>query len=138
MSELDNLYNQQSSYRAQKAQREAERAAVKKKIERLEAAKAKVTLAKTDAETAKDYIANKLETHADSWTGSVYNAVDDIHKSGVNPKFNAYYEDVDYVLDAICDEITKLENENRNLGYILNSIVNALNDIGNEIEKWLN
>lgn len=138
MSELDNLYNQRSSYESQKRQCEASRAAINNKIQRLETVKSEIVTAKKDVDTARGYIKGKLETHTDSWVGSVYNKVNSIHQDGVNAKFNAYYDDVDYVLDEICDEITRLENENRNLGVILNGIVNALNSIGNEIEKWLN
>lgn len=138
MSELDNLYNQRSSYESQKRQCEENRTAISNKIQRLEKAKSKIVTVKKDASTARDYIKGKLETHTDSWVGSVYNDVNEIHQDDVNAKFNTYYDDVDYVLDEICNEITRLENENRNLGVVLNGIVNAINNICNEIEKWLN
>lgn len=139
MSELDNLYNRQSSYRRKKRQYESERAAVRKKIERLKTAKQNVSNVKNNmAEPAKTYITNKLGTHSDTWAGDVYNSVYEIHQLGINMRYQNYYDDVDYILDSICDEITRLENENRNLGVLLNGVINTLNSIGNEIEKWMN
>lgn len=137
MSELDNLYYRRSVYRSRKRECEESRAAIKRKIERLEAAKSKVAIAKKDAVEAKDYIANRLSRHTDTWVGSVYRDVEDVHHE-INSKYSLYYNDIDYILDQICDEITRLENENRNLGFVLNGIINTLNNIGNEIEKWLN
>lgn len=139
MSELDNLYSRQSSYRRQKRQYESERAVVQAKINRLKTAKTQVKNIKDDkVEPAKTYITNKLGVHSDTWAGNAYNSVYEIHEFGINMSYQTYYENVDYILDSICDEITRLENENRNLGFLLNGVINALNSIGNEIEKWLN
>lgn len=139
MSELDNLRSQQSAYTNQKRGYEASRAEIKEKIERLKEAKRLVTNVKDNqVEADKAYIAGKLGVHADTWAGKNYNDVQDIHQTEINVRYENYYNDVDYILDMICDEITGLENENRNLGYLLNSVINALNNIANEIEKWLN
>lgn len=138
MSVLDDLYNQIGNLQAEWQRQAERRAAVQTKIYRLEEAKKKVANEKTDAESAREYIKGKIETHEDSWYGSVYDAVKEIHYSGVNVKYNDYYKDVDYILDEICNEITRLENENRNLGFILNGIANSINNLGNEIEKWRN
>lgn len=139
MSELDDLYSRQRAYYNQKNQYENSRAAVKRKIERLKEAKRLVAGVKNNkAEPARDYIAKKAEAHADAWAGNLYRDVLDIHRNEINVRFRNYCDDVDYILDQICDEITRLENENRNLGYLLNGVINTLNNIANEIEKWLN
>lgn len=138
MSELGQLYSQRNACYRQQAQYESDRAVVKEKIRRLKATKQSVERIKADAEGAKNYIASKMDAHRETWVGTKQHEVEDIHQNGINTGFQTYYNDVDYVLDAICDEITRLENENRNLGFLLNAVVNKLNDISNAIEKWLN
>lgn len=138
MSELDRLYRQKNSYNYQKSQYMSERAAVSEKIRRLKETKRAVDRIKDYAGDARNYISGKMETHKDTWAGDEQRKVEEMHASGINAGFSAYYNDVDKVLDSICDEITRLENENRNLGFLLNTIINKINDISNEIEKWMN
>lgn len=139
MSELDSLYSRRDSYRKQKGQYESERVVVKEKIRRLKAVKITVKNIKDNqVEPAKTYIAGKKGTHADTWAGDAYSSVCDFHEFGINAGFKTYYENVDFILDSICDEITRLENENRNLGFLLNGVINAINSLSNEIEKWVN
>ena len=64
MSELDNLYSRRAQYRSKKAWCEKERSAISRQIERLEQAKTLIVYAKEDADEARTYIKNKLETHA--------------------------------------------------------------------------
>lgn len=139
MNELDRLYSARSAYKSQKRSYESERAAVREKLDRLKEAKRNVSNVKNNmVDPARDDISNKLGKHADTWQGTVYENVYEVHAYGIMSNYNNYYDDVDYILDAICDEITRLENENRHLGTLLNAVINTLNSIGNEIEKLLN
>lgn len=138
MSDLDSLHSDLSYYRRRKSQYQSEQSAVKQKIRRLKNTKNSVAGIKSSVSDARSYIGNKMETHQDTWAGENQRTVNEIHINEINAGYDRYYNDVDAVLDAICDEITRLENENRHLGFLLNSVVNSINSICNEIEKLTN
>lgn len=138
MSDLDNLYSDLSYYRRRRNQYQSEQNTVRQKIQRLKSTKSSVASVKSRVSDAKSYIGNKMETYRDTWAGENQKAVNAIHTDEINRGYERYYDDVDAVLDAICDEITRLENENRHLGFLLNSVVNSINSIYNEIEKLTN
>ncbi len=131
------LRNERLAKQREKAMKEARKAAVDAKIARLQHAKKQVTAVKSDVGTLKKNVKGK-ENQEDTWQGYHFTWYDDFVPGTFRSDYDAYHKELDTFLDAICDKITQLENESRDLGAGINWLVNALNSIGNAIEKLFN
>lgn len=72
------------------------------------------------------------------WTGSTHSAF--LSKGGSMEQEDEYYlgHSLDYVLDSLNNEITRIENKrNREYG-ILGELASAINWLGNKIENFFN
>lgn len=80
----------------------------------------------------------KIHDEAHKWIGSTYNK----YHSRMNKVEDAdeyyYKHSLDHVLDAINDEITRLENEQLKERGLLGRLGSAINSLANEIENWFN
>lgn len=138
MSEIDDLNREIHSYYGQRDRCNADRSSIREKLNRLKNTKDSIVSLKDRTEEAKTWIQPKLKNSADTWSGRLYQSACELHSDEVVKGWNSYFNDLDSILDAICDEITRLENEDRNLGSVLNWIANQLNNLFNEIEKRTN
>lgn len=138
MSEIGNLQRQRNAYYRQKEECQFQRREINAKLERLRQAKRQVGDIKGDIREYRKWISRRPDEYKGSWVGDEFRWLVSMTGDQLVPDWKQYYYDADTVLDEICDEITRLENENRHLGVVLNSIVNSINSISNEIEKLLN
>lgn len=72
------------------------------------------------------------------WKGSNYNKYLDELDYSVKPGFNTYIQNVDSVLDGICDAITARENEINNQIFLIGHAQSLINSGLNEVEKLFN
>lgn len=52
--------------------------------------------------------------------------------------YKSYVKSIDVCLDSLCDEITRLENENSQLSWDILHLGSLINNLTNEIEKLFN
>ena len=128
-----NLYDYISQCYTRKRQLEGE-------ISRLETAKTAVreiksNLKEDQSDVSEKNSGRKLEL---SWKGSNYNTYLDQLGSDVKSSFRFYVDNVDDVLDEICDAITKRENEINNQVFLIGHVQSLINSGLNEVEKLFN
>lgn len=136
-SSYDSLSRQRDNKYDEKRSCERRIKNIEEDLRRLRAAKNVVSEVKNDVST----LANKTRggfNDLTNWKGIEYNwakgyGTDQIYNDTIK-----YRNDADRVLDRLCDEITRLENERHKNQGLLGSIVNAINDLGNAIEKLFN
>lgn len=76
---------------------------------------------------------------ADSnWTGNKRDELRTLMGDSVTRDYKNYTEWLDQRLDAVCDEIARLENDSFSLGGDVTWLVRKVNTLTNEIRKWLN
>lgn len=54
------------------------------------------------------------------------------------PEYKTYVDRIDEILDAVCDEITRLENDNYRLNGDILGLVSAINSLINKIRTLCN
>lgn len=136
-SSYDSLSRQRDNKYDEKRSCECRIKNIEEDLRRLRAAKNVVSDVKGDVSA----LANKTRSGFNdlaNWKGIEYSwakgyGTDQIYNDTIK-----YRNDADRVLDRICDEITRLENERHKNEGLLGSIVNAINDLGNAIEKLFN
>ena len=123
--------SEKSAREREKAEKESKRAANEKKIERLK--------------TARDSIQSRkeLEKYANGdeigeWIGKEQTATVYSIEGNVVGQYNTYIERIDDVVDALCNEITRLENENMQLSWDVLHIGSLINSLVNEIRTLCN
>lgn len=136
MSDINELYYQQSQARQQMTSYESRQTDVKQKIQRLEAAKKSVESIKREVSEQKSNAARL--SHVERWEGETCRQYKETVRDSLLSGFRTYYNDVDDIRDDINTEITRLENESREIQGILGSVLNWLNDIGTAIDNFFN
>ncbi len=72
------------------------------------------------------------------WKGSTYNALSG-KVSSMNETNDSYYNNsIDYVLDSINNEITRIENERMSEYGLLGELGSWINSLANKIENFFN
>lgn len=110
------------------------------KISRLKSAKRSVESSKSQLSSRRNQLrgkANSQDTYG-QWVGSTQKQTRDFLANDVIGEYNYYIYLVDNRLDAICDEITRLENENGHLLGVIGDLHEAINNLLNELEKATN
>ena len=109
---------------------------LEKKIERLEGAKQKLQTYKLNIESEKFDITQKLS--CSSWKGSNKEEYEGIAEEQLKPCYQTYYDETDQAVDAIMDEITRLENQIYDQEGVIGWLKSQINSLGNYIETLLN
>lgn len=132
--------SEKSSYETSKSNKEWRYNNNNKKLERLRKVRDSLKAEKANANSRykglKTYVENT--GRSTDWTGdkaskAVYE-MNDI----VNSTYKAYVTVVDGHLDDLCDEITRLENENLQLKGDILRLGSLINSLANEIKKLFN
>lgn len=111
-----------------------------RKIRRLKKAKQEMVQNKTRLNSRASYeksLARSDSTYGE-WTGNTQKELCNFFSSTIPSEFRYYIYLVDNVLDAICDEITRLENENYRLNGLIGELIAAINSLINAMETATN
>lgn len=130
---LSALYAQLHAAQREKAEND-------RKIARLKPAKKSMQQIKNrleDRSRRQKSTARKDETYC-GWVGKTQQKAEDNFGSSIPSEYSRYIRSVDSVLDAICDEITRLENENARLLGLIGYLIATINSILNAMEKATN
>lgn len=138
--ELNQARNEKSRYESSLSDKQKLYNENNAKIKRLQAVKKRVEESKSTAngrckELAK--FAEGEEAFSD-WYGNMCNKTKESFSTVINPKYTSYVNDIDDVLDAICDEITRLQNQNYTLDSDIGWLKSAINSLINKIRTLCN
>lgn len=131
-AEISYLQGQQRRQQSELGQVKADKLAIEEKLKRLETAKKKVNSIQGNIDTLKRNVSKEEDQEA--WKGKKKEMFE-TNMSTLADHYRTYYNGVDSLYDAICDEITRLENEANDAGGVIGWLQNSLNSIGNELEK---
>ena len=138
MSEVDDLQWSKSKKQSQEYSYRQSVSTNDEKIQRLRNAKNRVQDIKDRLETMKGSVSFLKDGTGDLWEGDNHNWLREHTDTTLKDNYSRYVVGVDGILDNLCNEITRLENENSDYGYFLNNLVNDIRSIANEIEKFFN
>ena len=129
----DKRYAQSKYYEYEELYQECTR-----KINRLKAAKETIAVKKVTFNNIKRNDKRTVEAKYE-WAGSTYKKIIVNKGTDLIDENNNYYEDsIDHVLDAINDEITRLQNKRRSFLGSMNGLLSAINNLSNRIENYFN
>ena len=112
----------------------------RRKIRRLNTAKSQVAQIKRNLESRLRQLNRKgsnKDTYGD-WTGDKQKHFQNFIPDSVAPEYQMLIYAVDNRLDAICDEITALQNENLRLNGVIGDILASINWLKNQVETSTN
>ncbi len=76
--------------------------------------------------------------YSQNWTGNKANKSKNYISGDILGSYNVYVKQIDNHLDALCDEITRLENQNMQIRGDILRLGSLINSLANEIEKLFN
>ena len=137
---LGEARNEKSSYEQRKAQKESKRNVNEKKIERLKSTKDSLQSLKKSAEEHHRSLKKYTDDNGiqDEWVGNKQKDIVSMIDGDLVSYYKSYTDRLDDVVDAICDEITRLQNENMQLGWDILHIGSLINSLVNEIRTLCN
>lgn len=110
------------------------------KIARLKAVKSNLETQKANAKrnhkSLKEY-AQSAEEFSE-WIGKTRDKTVGKFEDSIIPQYASYVERIDEILDAVCDEITRLQNDNLQLNGDIFGIASAINSLINKIRTLCN
>lgn len=138
--ELQNARNEKSGYERLKEEKENICRENDEKIRRLKVVKNNLETQKDTAkiryDSLKDYAENAQELT--DWIGDKRDKTVNEFNNMIVPEYKTYVDRIDELLDAVCDEITRLQNENYRLNGDILGLVSAINSLINKIRTLCN
>lgn len=130
-SEISRKYSEKSSY-------EQSESSVNGKIDRLRIAKRIVAEEKELIGQLPNQMDIGIFGMIQDWRGEEERSLHRFTEDELKRNYVTYLAKIDNVLDCLCDEITRLENEARNIRGWIGSILSDINNLLNEKEKRKN
>jgi len=138
--ELQNARSRKSGYERERADKESTCRQNREKISRLKTVKSNLETQKEIAESRYHSLKDYAESGSQftEWIGDKSTKAANEFSSTIVPGYNTYVDRIDEILDAVCDEITRLENENMQLNGDILHLGSLINSLINTIEKLCN
>lgn len=138
--ELQNARNEKSVYERLKEEKENICRENDEKIRRLKVVKKNLETQKDAAKSRYDSLKDYAEgaDELTEWTGDKRDKTVNEFNNTIVPGYKTYVDRIDEVLDAVCDEITRLQNNNLRLNGDILGIVSAINSLINKIRTLCN
>lgn len=110
------------------------------KLTRLYRVKTTLEIQKGNANERHKSIKSYVEGsgYSTDWTGNKANKTEKNISENIVSSYSAYVNDIDSHLDALCNEITRVENQNSQLSWDILHLGSLINSLANEIEKLFN
>lgn len=138
--ELQSARNEKSGYERLKEEKESICRENDEKIRRLKVVKNNLEIqkdmAKNRYDSLKDYAENAGEMS--KWSGDKKDKTVREFNNSIVHEYKTYVDRIDEILDAVCDEITRLQNKNYRLNGDILGIVSAINVLINKIRTLCN
>lgn len=138
--ELTRAYKSKSAYETSRQNKQNQYNVNVRKIARLKSVRTNLEVQKSVAKGKKTGIEKYIQNFqsVSEWTGEKSIKTQNAISRDVISSYENYRKRIDEVLDAVCDEITKLENENFRLNGDILHLVSLINSVVNEIRKLCN
>ena len=138
--ELQNARNEKSGYERLKAEKERICRENDEKIRRLKAVKNNLEIQKDTAKSRRDSLKDYVESAQEltEWSGDKRDKTVNEINNMIVPEYKTYVDRIDEILDAVCDEITRLQNENYRMNGDILGLVSAINSLINKIRTLCN
>lgn len=136
----DDLRHQMNYYKDQLEEYRNRVGENQKKLKRLYPAKDRLQYYKDCAKSNEPHfkgLVDGLDADA-NWSGEKRNSVRSLMGDSIYWQYRDYTRSVDDALDAVCDEITRLENDCTIRGGAISSFIRHINTLKNEIRKATN
>lgn len=132
--------NQKYGYQSQRSDKQRTYDNNVGKLERLYRVKSTLEVQKGYANDRCKGIKSYVEgsDYSVGWMGSRADMTRNNISEHIVGSYQAYVQSIDGHLDAVCDEITRLENENSQLSWDILHLGSLINSLANEIEKLFN
>ena len=138
--QLQEAQSRKSSYEYEKSSKQNTLNSNNNKISRLKTVKSKLETEKSNAKSKASSIKTYVE-NADNyggWYDDLATKIQGDLQGTVVTEYNNYVDRIDEVLDDVCDEITRLENEKMQLNWDILRLGSAINSLINEIRTLCN
>lgn len=138
--EIQEAENLKTSYQNSKTQKEDIKQNNEDKIERLKVVKKALEVEKEYAQNRANMfkISVEYEYGFSKWQGNKKkNLMSDVTDTIV-PEYSNYVGRIDEILDEVCNEITRLQNENMSLSWDIFNLGSAINSLINELRTYYN
>ncbi|MBE6052870.1 MAG: DUF5082 domain-containing protein [Clostridium sartagoforme] len=132
--------NRRSSYQSSKSSKQRTYDNNVAKLNRLYKVKSTLETQKGYANDRYKNLKSYVEAsgYSQNWTGNKANKSKDYISGNIVGSYNGYVKQIDNHLDALCDEITRIENENMQLRGDILRLGSLINSLTNEIQKLFN
>jgi len=137
MEDTTYLRNQAQSYDNQRTQAELEKRAIDIKLERLREAKDLVKKEKDTIDTLKRGV-NSRKNPDDVWQGEKRRQYSEYISSDLLYLFGTYYDQLDFMHDAIILKIAELENQRRERIWLISWCFDQANNLWARIRTAFN
>ena len=137
MEDTTYLRNQAQSYDNQRTQAELEKRAIDIKLERLREAKDLVKKEKDTIDTLKRGV-NSRKNPDDAWQGEKRRQYSEYVSSDLLYLFGTYYDQLDFMHDAIILKIAELENQRRERIWLISWCFDQANNLWARIRTAFN
>lgn len=143
MADLDqhyyNLKNQKSANERQQTSTQSEIDSIDSKIDRLHTAYNNIDAAKESIKNLKKANSKLPNSYKNIWKGNNANTIfEDCNDGDLQQNYKNYIDSIDYVEDAINQEICSLKNMRSQKCGILRGLINAWNTLSTEIRNYFN
>lgn len=136
---VQELQSQQASYESEKSRKQSTKDANSAKIDRLKVVKSTLEEEKGYAKDRISVLKKAIEEDGlDEWAGNKKTTLLSDINNTILPEYERYVDRIDEVLDEVCNEITRLENENLSLGWDIFNLASAINSLINQIATYFN
>lgn len=138
IKEKEDLLWQQKQNKVMLSQYQQNNRSLEGKIEALEAVKKNLEERKDNCgDLAKRALKFPSELKG-NWRGNLYEETKEMIKIGNKEKCKTLVNNIDFLLDSVCDEITRLKNEKSSNIILISDIQKGLNELSNQLETYFN
>lgn len=137
MSSVESLRAQQNRKRAELQKQQDNRATMEGEISRLKEAKKQVQKAQEEAVRIFKDAKNQANKYGE-WKGKESDWFSNFVSGQFQSNCQNYSSKLQQLYGRISDKITQLQNKCLNTGGLINTLMGAINSLGNEIDKLVN
>ena len=132
--------NEKYSYQSSKSNKQRTYDNNVTKLNRLYKAKSTLVSQKSSANDRYKSVKSYVESsdYSYNWKGNKANKTKNNISGNIVSSYSAYVKLIDNHLDALCDEITRIENQNKQLRGDILYLGSLINSLANEIGKLFN
>lgn len=137
---LQQAQSEKNSQENKRWQKQNQVSTNEEKIRRLKVVKTNLENEKSNAKRNRENLKKYPEgtENLGDWYGVMHSTIKSVLENDVIAQYDGYVDRIDEALDSVCDEITRLQNENMQLEWDILHIGSLINSLINEIATLCN